>query len=126
MPSTRPAVTFSPTAPPSPTPPPTRPPASRPAFPASASTSRPRTSPAPAPAGVEPGAPALLAVGGTPPATGSARSGPADAVDAARGYLFSHGAALADPSAYETARIEAGVPRFGVDVTPENFPGETG
>jgi folate-binding protein YgfZ len=28
--------------------------------------------------------------------------------------------------AYETARIEAGVPRFGADITPENFPAEAG
>jgi len=28
--------------------------------------------------------------------------------------------------AYETARIEAGIPRFGSDITPENFTAEAG
>ena len=35
------------------------------------------------------------------------------------------GATSASADAYETARIEAGVPRFGADITPENFPGES-
>lgn len=32
----------------------------------------------------------------------------------------------ADTASYETVRIETGVPRFGADITPDNFPGETG
>jgi aminomethyltransferase len=69
---------------------------------------------------------ALLAVGVALPVVGYDLIGPSDATDAARGYLISQGAAPADPFAYETVRVEAGVPRFGADITPENFPGETG
>jgi len=36
------------------------------------------------------------------------------------------GAIPADHDAYETARVAACVPRFGVDITPENFPAEAG
>ena len=52
--------------------------------------------------------------------------GPADALGAARDYLAGRGAVPASPHAYETARIEAGIPRFGSDITPENFPAEAG
>lgn len=68
----------------------------------------------------------LLAVGVEVPIEGYDLIGPTEAVDAARGHLISHDATPADLAAYETARIEAGVPRFGADITRENFPGETG
>jgi folate-binding protein YgfZ len=69
---------------------------------------------------------ALLCVGVAVPVSGYDLIGPEEALDAARGYLISRGATQADLATYETARIEAGVPRFGADITPENFPGETG
>jgi tRNA-modifying protein YgfZ len=69
---------------------------------------------------------ALLCVGVAVPVSGYDLIGPEEALDAARGYLISRGASQADLASYETARIEAGVPRFGADITPENFPGETG
>ena len=75
--------------------------------------------------GVELGGLELLAVGVALPIPGFDLIGPADELDAAREYLIEHGATPTDHSAYEAARIEAGVPRFGVDLTPENFPGET-
>ena len=68
----------------------------------------------------------LLAVGVAVPVTGLDLIGPSNAVGAVKDHLLGLGANLASPEAYETARIEAGVPRFGVDITPENFPGETG
>jgi tRNA-modifying protein YgfZ len=69
---------------------------------------------------------ALLCVGVAVPVSGYDLIGPEETLDAARGYLISRGATQADLASYETARIEAGVPRFGADITPENFPGETG
>ena len=36
------------------------------------------------------------------------------------------GGAVAEPPDYETWRIERGIPRFGVDVTADNLPQETG
>ena len=68
----------------------------------------------------------LLAVGVEVPIGGYDLIGPPKSLDAARGHVIETGATQADPAAYETARIEAGVPRFGADITPENFPGETG
>ncbi len=74
---------------------------------------------------VEVGGISLLAVGVALPVTGYDLIGPSDALAAARERLISHGATPADRAAYETARIQAGVPRFGADITPDNFPGET-
>ncbi len=74
---------------------------------------------------VEVGGVSLLAGGVALPVGGYDLIGPSDAVAAAREYLAEQGAVPADRSAYETARIEAGVPRFGADITPDNFPGET-
>lgn len=67
----------------------------------------------------------LLAAGVTFPIPGYDLIGPADDLAAAREHLIERGATPADRAAYETARIEAGVPRFGADITPDNFPGET-
>lgn len=67
-----------------------------------------------------------LVVGVAAPVPGYDLIGPAEALEAARGYLIETGATPSGLDAYETARIEAGAPRFGADITPENFPGETG
>jgi len=68
----------------------------------------------------------LLAAGVAVPVPGYDLLGPADALSVAREHLLTRGAAPVDLEAYETARIEAGVPRFGSDITPENFPAEAG
>ncbi len=68
----------------------------------------------------------VLAVGVAAPVPGYDLIGPSSIISAARDYLLDRGAVPADFDPYETARIEAGVPRYGADVTPENFPGETG
>ncbi|HEX2739672.1 MAG TPA: hypothetical protein VHM69_04440 [Rubrobacter sp.] len=68
----------------------------------------------------------LLVVGVEVPIGGFDLIGPPKSLAAARGHLIETGATQADSATYETARIEAGVPRFGADITPENFPGETG
>jgi len=67
----------------------------------------------------------LLTVGVATPIPGLDHLGPADAVRAIRERLIERGAVLADHDAYETARVAAGVPCFGADITPENFPGES-
>ncbi|QIN77236.1 hypothetical protein GBA65_00455 [Rubrobacter marinus] len=68
----------------------------------------------------------LLAVGVAVPVPGFDLLGPESALAAAREHLLGSGAVAAGRDAYETARIGAGVPRFGTDITPENFPGECG
>ncbi|HEX2740849.1 MAG TPA: hypothetical protein VHM69_10395 [Rubrobacter sp.] len=50
---------------------------------------------------------------------------PSSTLDAIRDHLLETGATLANQEDYETARISTGIPRFGVDVTPDNFPGES-
>ena len=75
---------------------------------------------------VEVGGAALLAAGVAVPVAGFDLLGPEDALQEARERLLCAGAALADRAPYETARAEAGVPRFGADMTPENFPAEAG
>jgi len=74
---------------------------------------------------VEIGGSTVLAVGVALPVPGYDLIGPADDLAAAREYLIKHGTTPADRGAYETARVEAGIPRFGADITPDNFPGET-
>jgi tRNA-modifying protein YgfZ len=68
----------------------------------------------------------LLASGVAVPVPGYDLLGPAGALDAAREHLARRGAVPVGLDAYETARVEAGVPRFGSDITPENFPAEAG
>jgi len=68
----------------------------------------------------------LLAAGVAVPVPGYDLLGPADALGAARDHLLRRDADPAGLHAYETARVEAGVPRFGSDITPENFPAEAG
>jgi tRNA-modifying protein YgfZ len=74
---------------------------------------------------VEIGGASVLVVGVTVPVSGYDLIGRPEALAAAREHLIETGATSAGTDAYETARIEAGVPRFGADITPENFPGES-
>ena len=67
----------------------------------------------------------LLSVGVAFPVPGYDLIGPPEDLAAVRRSLTETGATLVSADAYETARIEAGVPRFGADITPENFPGES-
>ena len=68
----------------------------------------------------------LLAAGVAVPVSGYDLIGPSSKLRAVREDLIAGGTVSAEPGAFETARIEAGVPRFGSDMTPDNFPGETG
>ena len=72
------------------------------------------------------GAATVLGAGVSAPVPGYDLLGPADALSAAREHLAGRGAVCAGFGAYETARIEAGIPRFGSDITPDNFPAEVG
>jgi folate-binding protein YgfZ len=76
--------------------------------------------------GVKVGGVDLLAAGVAVPVSGYDLLGPADALGTARDYLAGRGAVPVGPSAYETARIKAGIPRFGQDITPKDFPAEAG
>jgi folate-binding protein YgfZ len=67
----------------------------------------------------------VLVVGVAVPVGGCDLIGPAGSLGTIREYLIGAGATPAGPGAYETVRITAGVPRFGADITPENFPGES-
>jgi folate-binding protein YgfZ len=75
---------------------------------------------------LEVGGTPLLAAGVAVPVAGLDLIGPSNTLNTARDYLLGLGATPAAPETYETSRIEAGIPRFGADITPENFPGETG
>ncbi len=77
-------------------------------------------------ASVRPGGADLLAAGVAVPVPGYDLLGSADALGIAREHLLTRGAIALDLEAYETARINAGIPRFGADITPENFPAEAG
>ena len=68
----------------------------------------------------------LLVAGVAVPVGGYDLLGPSDALETARNHLRGQGAVAAGLDAYEAARIGAGVPRFGSDITPENFPAEAG
>lgn len=46
--------------------------------------------------------------------------------DAVRGHLLAAGAVPAGPDAWDVLRVERGVPLFGRDFGPDNFPQETG
>src|ERR671916_2696963 len=75
---------------------------------------------------IEVGGAALLTAGVAVPVGGFDLIGPAEALVAAGEHLLGAGATSTGPDAYETARVEAGIPRFGADITPENFPAEAG
>src|SRR5918998_613309 len=77
-------------------------------------------------ASVRPGGADLLAAGVAVPVPGYDLLGSADALGIAHEHLLTRGAIAASLDAYETARIKAGIPRFGSDITPENFPAEAG
>ena len=66
----------------------------------------------------------MIAEAGYPGTPGYRLLVPSSAVDATRRALLAGGAATAEPDALETVRIESGVPRFGVDMTEDNFPPE--
>jgi tRNA-modifying protein YgfZ len=76
--------------------------------------------------GVKLGGADLLAAGVVVPVPGYDLLGSQNALSAARDHLAGRGAVLVGLHVYETARIAAGVPRFGSDITPENFPAEVG
>ena len=67
----------------------------------------------------------VLVVGVAVPVGGYDLIAPSAALDEIRGLLIGRGAVPAEYAAYESARIAAGIPRFGTDITPENFPGES-
>ena len=69
---------------------------------------------------------ALLAVGVAAPVPGVDLIGAPEELQRARERLRGAGAVAATEEEYEAARIAAGVPRFGTDFTPENFPAEAG
>jgi folate-binding protein YgfZ len=71
------------------------------------------------------GGASVLAVGVAVPVPGFDLIGPPEALAAVREHLIEAGARTVGPDVYETARIAAGIPRFGTDITPENFPGES-
>jgi folate-binding protein YgfZ len=68
----------------------------------------------------------VLAAGVAVPVPGFDLLGPANTLRVAGEHLLESGAILAGHDAYETVRIERGIPRFGADITPENFPAEAG
>ncbi len=68
----------------------------------------------------------VVVAGVAVPVPGVDLLGPAETLRAAREYLIEAGARPASLDAYETARVAACVPRFGADITPENFPAEAG
>ena len=67
----------------------------------------------------------VMVVGVAVPIGGYDLIGPQEAIAAAREHLTEAGARTARTDVYETARIEASVPRFGADITPQNLPGES-
>jgi len=73
----------------------------------------------------EVGGVSVFVVGVAVPVDGYDLIGPADSLGTVREHLTRAGATPASTDAYETARIAAGIPRFGADVTPDNFPGES-
>jgi aminomethyltransferase len=75
---------------------------------------------------IEVGGARLFAAGVAVPVPGFDLLGSVDELREARNSLLRVGAILAESDAYETARVETGTPRFGSDITPENFPAEAG
>ena len=67
----------------------------------------------------------VLAVGVIAPIVGYDLIAPSDTLDKIRKLLIGRGAVPTHYAAYETARIASGIPRFGTDITPDNFPGES-
>lgn len=68
----------------------------------------------------------LLAVGVSAPVPGFDIVVSEDDARSVREHLEPLGASSASIGEYEAVRVAAGIPRFGADMTPENFPGEAG
>jgi folate-binding protein YgfZ len=68
----------------------------------------------------------VLAAGVATPVPGFDLLAPTHTLRLISEHLLDSGAILAGSDAYETVRVAAGVPRFGADITPENFPAEAG
>jgi len=68
----------------------------------------------------------VLAAGVAVPVPGFDLLGPEEALRAVREHLERAGAEPVSTESYETARVGAALPRFGADITPENFPAEAG
>ena len=75
---------------------------------------------------VEVGGASVLATGVRHPVPGYDLFGPADLLQKVRKHLVAEGATPVGLHAYETVRVETRTPRFGSDITPENFPAEAG
>jgi folate-binding protein YgfZ len=71
------------------------------------------------------GGASVLVVGVAVPVGGFELVGQESDLETVRERLIDRGAVPADHDSYETARIAAGVPRFGADITTVNFPGES-
>ena len=68
----------------------------------------------------------VISVGVWHPVAGYDLVGPSKEIRQAGEHLASNGAIRAGANAYETIRIKTGTPRFGPDITPDNFPAEAG
>jgi aminomethyltransferase len=68
----------------------------------------------------------VLAAGVMHPLPGYDLFGPAEVVQKVHEHLLAEGAMPVGLQAYETVRVETGLPRFGADLTTENFPAEAG
>jgi folate-binding protein YgfZ len=77
-------------------------------------------------AGVKLGGANLLAAGVAVPIPGYDLIGSRDSLSAAHDHLAGHGTVPVGLRVYEAARVVAGTPRFGSDITPDNFPAEAG
>ncbi|CAN5782800.1 folate-binding protein YgfZ [soil metagenome] len=75
---------------------------------------------------VEVGGTSVLAAGVRHPVPGYDLIGPPDELETANERLVENRASPAGIHAYETLRVESATPRFGSDITPENFPAEAG
>jgi folate-binding protein YgfZ len=77
-------------------------------------------------AGVKLGGADLLAAGVAVPVPGYDFLGSRNALSAAHDHLTGRGTVPVGLRVYEAARVVAGIPRFGSDITPENFPADAG
>ena len=75
---------------------------------------------------VEVGGASVLIAGVQHPVPGYDLFGPTGLLQKAREHLVAEGAMPDGLQAYETIRVESGTPRFGAELTPENFPAEAG
>jgi folate-binding protein YgfZ len=66
----------------------------------------------------------VIAEAGYPGVPGYKILAQSEAIEATRHALLAAGASAVDSAALEVVRIEGGVPRFGIDMSDENFPPE--